>query len=128
MNIVPIRDIVAFARGVQSVFAWECRREPRRPMQGDRSQEKSRSGFRRVRRMRRFHFPPFAAKAARLSGLFVFDGAMAWPSSAVSLGGSSDHGGIALFMLPRPQLEREYDQRNAKGQCVGAQPPGEHNG
>jgi hypothetical protein len=52
--------------------------------------------------MRRFHFAPsrFAAKAGRLPGPFVFDGAMAGPSSAVGLSSSSDHGGIALFVLP----------------------------
>src|SRR5258707_13327473 len=30
-------------------------------------------------------------------------------------------------MLPRPELEGEYDQGDAKGECVRSDPPGEHN-
>jgi hypothetical protein len=44
------------------------------------------------------------------------------------LGGCSDRSGVDPFMLPRPEFEREYDQRNAKNQCVCSQPPGEYNG
>jgi hypothetical protein len=45
----------------------------------------------------------------------------------ISLSGCSDRSGADAFMLPRPKLEREYDQRDAKNECVGSQPPGEHN-
>ena len=31
-----------------------------------------------------------------------------------------------MFMLPGPKLEREYDQRDAKSECVCSQPPCKH--
>src|SRR4030088_3471755 len=53
---------------------------------------------------------------------------MSWTSSNARLGGCSDRSGVDPFMLPRPEFEREYDQRDAKNQRVCSQPPGEYNG
>jgi hypothetical protein len=44
----------------------------------------------------------------------------------IDLGGPSDHGRADQLMLSRPELEGEDDQRDAKNECVGSEPPGQH--
>ena len=59
--------------------------------------------------------PAFSALMAQYLGVIYF-----------GLSGCSDRSGADAFMLPRPELQREDDQRDTENQCVGAQPPGEH--
>jgi hypothetical protein len=102
MNIVPIRDIVTFARGVRAIgFRLGVATRAKATHAGESLAGKVSIRLSSSSSDAPVSFPPFAAKAGRLSGLFVFDGAMAWTSSAVGLSGSSsDHGGIDLFVLP----------------------------
>src|SRR4030081_3193990 len=44
-----------------------------------------------------------------------------------SLRGCSDRGGTGQFILSRPKLESEHDQRDAKCDCVCSEPPCQHN-